>query len=140
MSTKTRSDLITEVLDRLGVLASGQTPSSEDVAKVDGKIDAALATLSETEIYTVDDSGEEGPSGGEFTLSAFLPLANIVANACAAAFGLLDDQNIEARAKQAERTLLTLARPDRARKTLRTDAQLMGRRMWPGRGSYTNGT
>ena len=138
-STKTRSDLISEVLDQLGVLAAGQTPAAEDVAKVDGKLDAVLAELSALDIVTIDDAGAVGPSGGEIASEAFLSLATAIAYRCAAAFGLANDPALYVLSQRAEKMLRTIVRPGRATRTLRTDAQLRGRRVAAGRGSYSRG-
>lgn len=52
---KTRTDLINEALDLLGVTGTGQTPSVEDRAVIDGKIEPKLAELSRREIVYVPD-------------------------------------------------------------------------------------
>lgn len=137
---KTRSDLISEVLDQLGVYAIGQTPSAEDVEKVDNRLDNALEEISGLDIYTVDDAGSIGPTGGEIPASAINALGAVIAQRCAASFGLGSDPSIFVLSQRAEKTLKSLARPARARRTLRTDAALRGVRSWPGRGSYSNGT
>lgn len=137
--TKTRSELIVEVLDQLGVTAVGQTPSAEDVEKIDGRLDNALAEISELDIYTVDDPGEVGPSGGSIPASALYSLGSVIAQRCAASFGMGADPAIFTLSERGESTLRTLARPARVRRALRTDAALRGR-AWPRGGSFTNGT
>jgi hypothetical protein len=137
--TRTRSDLITEVLDQLGVTSIGQTLSAEDVEKIDSRLDNALAEISELEIYTVDDPGSTGPTGGEIPASAINALGAVIAQRCAASFGMGSDPSIFVLSQRAEKTLRSLARPARARRTLRTDSALRGR-MWPRGGSFTNGT
>jgi hypothetical protein len=52
---KTRTDLINEALDLLGVVGSGQTPAAEDRAVIDGKIAPKLAELARREIVYVPD-------------------------------------------------------------------------------------
>lgn len=52
---KTRTDLINEALDLLGVVGAGQTPSAEDRAVIDGKIAPKLAELARREIVYVAD-------------------------------------------------------------------------------------
>lgn len=137
---KTRSELITEVLDQLGVLAAGQTPATEDVSKVDGKLNSVLDEISALDIITIDDPGSVGPTGGEIPSEAFLALGTVIANRCAPSFGLAGDPALDALSKRAEKTLRTIVRPQRARRTLRTDAALRGARSFPGRGSFSNGT
>lgn len=52
---KTRSDLINEALDLLGVVGVGQTPSAEDRAVIDGKIEPKIAELARREVVYVPD-------------------------------------------------------------------------------------
>jgi hypothetical protein len=52
---KTRTDLINEALDLLGVVGIGQTPSAEDRAVIDGKIEPKLAELARREIVYIAD-------------------------------------------------------------------------------------
>ena len=138
--TRTRSDLITEVLDQLGVYALGQTPGAEDVEKIDNRLNNVLEELSGLDIYTVDDPGKVGPSGGEYPAAALNALGSAVAQRCAASFGMGADPSLYVLSQRGEHTLRTLARPARARRTLRTDAALRGVRAWPGRGSFSSGT
>lgn len=56
MATATRSQLILATLDKLGVIASGQTPSTEDTNKVDGYLDAILRELAAMEFVAVPDT------------------------------------------------------------------------------------
>jgi hypothetical protein len=53
---KTRTDLINEALDLLGVVGAGQTPAAEDRAVIDGKIEPKLAELARREIVYVPDA------------------------------------------------------------------------------------
>ena len=80
-TTKTRNELVTQALSNLGVLAAGQTPSTEDFESVDGHVDQTIEALEADEIITVDD------------LSAipsewFQPLSVILADDAAMEFGL----------------------------------------------------
>lgn len=53
---KTRTDLINEALDLLGVVGTGQVPSAEDRAVIDNKIEPKLAELARREIVYVPDT------------------------------------------------------------------------------------
>jgi hypothetical protein len=76
----TASDLVTEALANLGVLAAGQTISPEDFNYVNDRLDAIFRKLGALEIVYVAD-----PSmiPGEW----FLDLAAIVAGECSMKFG-----------------------------------------------------
>lgn len=78
---KTRSDLVTEALDLLGVLPTGQPPEVEDAAKVDGKVDTTLASIAALEIATVGDADSIPDEW-------FDDVAAILAGACTTKFGL----------------------------------------------------
>jgi hypothetical protein len=81
MATKSRNDLVYQALANLGVLAAGQTPSSEDYDTVDGYVDPALASLDARDIITVDDDNA-------IPAEWFFALSVVVANYAAMAFGL----------------------------------------------------
>lgn len=122
---KTRAELIYQVLDNLGVLVIGQAPSDEMVSRVDGLLDAVLASLAAREIVYVADAGQPSPpSGGQIDMSIFLPLADMVALRCAPQFNLGMDPDIIATAQRAEEELRVIGRPARTRRYLRTDLQL----------------
>lgn len=80
----TATDLVTEALANLGVLAAGQTIAPEDFNYVNDRLDAIFRKLGALEIVYVAD-----PSNipGEF----FLDLAAIVAGECATKFGASAD-------------------------------------------------
>ena len=128
--SKTRAELINQVLDRLNILVWGQTPSDEDVQKVDRLVDGAIAKLAALNIYYVQDPGTLGPSDGAIEDEAFLPLADYIAQ-----FHLIADARIQALAIIAESDLRTLAAPARTLRTLRVDAALVT----PRRGTYRGG-
>lgn len=138
--SRTRNDLIVEVLDQLGVTANGQNPDQDNLAKVDDRLDNMLEEISALNIYTVIDSGSEGPSGGDIDAAALRALAAMIANMCAPNFGLGGDAALDVLARRAEQTLRTLGRPSRARGLLKPDEALRGRRTWPGHGNYSSGT
>lgn len=131
MTTKTRRELVDQALANLGILAIGQSVSSEDVSKLDGLVDAVCEKLAGLGIYYVQDQGEPGPSGGEIDAAAFLPLADYLANAAAAAFNLAADTKLAALAQIAEQDLRTLGRPVQPRRTLQVDRALPSGRRHP---------
>jgi len=126
--SKSRAELIDQAIINLGVLQPDQTTTPENIAKMDTVVDPAIAELAELEIYYVSDAGDVGPSGGEIEDSAFLSLANYIANAACAAFNLPADAKMQVLATQAEAKLRTLSAPTRARKTLQVDAALLNGR------------
>jgi hypothetical protein len=130
--SKTRAEFINQCLTNLGVIADGQSIDADLVSKMDGIIDPAFATLAKLEIYYVQDPGLPGPTDGEIEDSAFLPLADWVANKACSAFNLPADQKMQALGMLAEGTLITLSAPSRTFKRLRIDPALSGRRGWYG--------
>lgn len=85
---RTRSDLITEALGELGVLSTVEPPAVEDIAFVDGKLDATCRKLEGLEIVFVADRGQPGPIGGNIPAQWFSDLAVILADECKGKFGL----------------------------------------------------
>jgi hypothetical protein len=77
---KTREELITRALQKLKVLAAGQTPSAEDAQVVDNEIIPVLSDLAERDIYLLGDPDQ-------IEDSAFVHLADILANSVAGDFG-----------------------------------------------------
>ncbi len=130
--SKTRAELIDQVLIRLQILAFGQSSSAEDVQKVDGLINPAIAQLQALGIFYVSDAGEAGPptNGGSIEDEIFLPLADYIAS-----FHLLADARMQALALVAVETLRTIAAPPRTLNRLRIDPALQGRRI----GTYQGG-
>jgi hypothetical protein len=130
MTTKTRRELVNQALANLGILAVGQSVSDEDVSKMDVLVDPVCEKLSGLGIYYVQDQGTIGPSGGEVESTAFLPIADYLANAAAAAFNLPADAKLAALAQLAEQDLRTISRPPQIRQTLRIDGAIPnGRRV-----------
>ena len=84
MATKTRTDLIVRVLDKLQVTQTGQNPSPEDMAQVDGNLDTVLATLAGDEVVYV-------PNVDQIDEAFFEPLAVCVADKLALDFGTAID-------------------------------------------------
>lgn len=132
--SKTRAQLINQCLTNLGVIAEGQSITADLVSKMDTIIDPAISTLAHLRIYYVQDAGAIGPTGGEIEDSAYLPLADWIANRASSAFNLPADQKMQAVAMLAEATLITLAAPPRIFNRLRIDPALQSRRGWYGGG------
>lgn len=128
--SKTRAELINQVLDRLQILVYGQAPSDQDVQKVDRLVDGAIAKLAALDIYYVQDPGSLGPTDGAIEDEAFLPLADYIAQ-----FHLLADARIQALSAIAENDLRTISAPGRTLRTLRVDPALVPVR----RGFYRGG-
>ncbi|MBR2118501.1 MAG: hypothetical protein IJ935_07485 [Afipia sp.] len=128
--SKTRRELIDEVLDRLGILVPGQAASSANVNKVDGIIDPTIAKLNGLEIFYISDAGSVGPSDGDIDDAVFLPLADYIANEAAPKFNLPADTKLKTLAIEAEATMRTLARPPSSRKFLRIDSGIPTARRW----------
>lgn len=129
--SKSRAELINQILDRLQILVYGQAPSAQDVQKVDLIIDGAVAQLSALDIFTVQDPGSLGPVDGAIEDEAFLPLADYIAS-----FHLLADARIQALATIAESNLRILAAPARTLKFLKIDPALRNRRFGIYRGGF----
>lgn len=126
--SKTRAELIDQILDRLQILVYGQASSDEDVQKVDRIVDGAVAQLSALDIYYVQDAGSLGPTEGAIEDETFLALADYIAS-----FHLLADARIQALASIAEANLRILAAPARTLRVLRVDPALLPRRYgWGG--------
>lgn len=124
--SKTRSDLINQALVNLGIMVPGQSVDPESVQKMDAIVDPTVSELSGLSIYTVLDPGALGPDGGEIDDSAFLSLADYLANRACSGFNLAADAKMQALAMIAEDKLRTLAAPTRAFRRLRIDPALQG--------------
>lgn len=84
MGYRTQADLLQEVLENLGVLAVGQTPELEDLARVKEKLPSIISLLGATEIVYIPDI-ENIPD------EYFIPLAACVAYNCKQKFGIVGD-------------------------------------------------
>ena len=125
---KTREDLIARVLKNLGVLAAGQAPSDEDRAEIDDLIEPVCAKLL--------DDGVAKLTGDEIEDAAYLPLADIVAEAALVPFGISGGtwgQMLMAKAEQARADLKLAYRVYDARPPMRADRS-WGRRAASGWG------
>lgn len=84
--SRTRADLVTEALDVLNIVPTGQTPELEDYEKVDNKVDGMLARLAGLEVVYVGDANQIPDEW-------FDDLAAILAESCMNKFGVTaDDQ------------------------------------------------
>lgn len=77
---KTRQQLIEKAAEDLGALEAGQSLAAEDAAKIENFVDPLVQDLAVRGIAMIDDT-EQIP------LQFFLPLALLVKNAAANAFG-----------------------------------------------------
>jgi hypothetical protein len=85
---RTRSDLITASLGKLGVITSTMPPEVEDVAYVDSELDSIMRKLEALEIVFVPDRGQPGPSGGNIPGQWFDDLSSIIADLVKSKFGV----------------------------------------------------
>lgn len=77
---KTRQQLVIRALQKLKVLAAGQTPSAEDAKLVDDEIVPVLSDLNTRSVYPFGDPDQ-------IEDEAFVHLADVLANSVAADFG-----------------------------------------------------
>lgn len=101
----TRQDLITTVLENLGVLAAGQSASVEDREVVNRRVDPKLAELARREVFA-------GLSADALDPAVFLFVADVVAYACRTPFGITGAKadELKAKADQGEAELRGMAR------------------------------
>jgi hypothetical protein len=83
---KTRSDLIVATLKKLNAIAAGQNPAPEDVQEIEDIIDGILDELESIEVIVLADRQQ-------FEDQVIDPLAVILANAAAPAFGQASDDS-----------------------------------------------
>ncbi len=102
--TKTREDLVTRALSKLGAIGAGQTPSAEDAAVVDGVVEPVMDDLASRGIYSWGDPDELDDD-------AFEHLAQVLSVAVARDFGLPSDEMArlaaESRLRQLNPTVLS---------------------------------
>lgn len=84
---KTREELVTRTLQKLKVLAAGQTPSAEDAQVVDNEIIPVLSDLATRDIYHFGDPDQ-------IEDEAFVHLADVLAQSVAADFGRDQDESM----------------------------------------------
>lgn len=96
--TKSREELITRVLEELGVLAAGQAPSAEDSQTIDNEIDPVLEDLASRGVYTYGDADS-------IEEDAFVHLAVLIANSKAKPFGMAPSEDTRLLAERRLRDL-----------------------------------
>lgn len=106
---RTRSDLVLEILDKLGVIAAGQTPGVEDTTRVDELIPAALETLAADEVVYVADPNS-------INAAYFEPLSYVIAYMAREKFGVVGEEAINLKNKNDENVAI-LKRITRGRPT-----------------------
>jgi len=97
--TRSRSDLITGALAKLGVAISNQPPDLEDVQYVDSEIESICRKLEAIELVFVPDRGSPGPQGGNIPGAWYDDLTSIVAELVAPKFGMSPDDMAKLTAK-----------------------------------------
>lgn len=107
---KSREQLITRTLQKLKVLAAGQTPSAEDAAVVRDEVVPVLSDLSKRRVYTVGDPDEIDDE-------AFVHLADILAVSLAADFGVEQDESKRLLAESRLRMLMAETLSGQAQQT-----------------------
>lgn len=137
---KNRVEAIDQVLDNLGVLVEGQSPTAEMRAKVDRLVDAHVASLRAEDIVYIADTGTTPPiTGGSFDLEIFLAFCDTLAWRAAPAFNLAGDASLKVMSDQGKDELRVVTRPARTRRMLRVDPQTRSpRRVY--NGNFTRGT
>lgn len=89
---RTQTDLITQALKNLGVLAAGNAADPEDFNYVLENVDPMIRMLASLDICYIGDSNN---ISGEL----FLPLAAVLADLCASKFGAPPDDQAALNAK-----------------------------------------
>lgn len=106
--SKSRSELVNEISDVLGVNTPNQALSADDYNRIDGIINPSLALLASEDVIVIDDSQE-------FDEAVFLPLSVYIAAQAAPKYGTSID------ASAARMTLRRVARPGFSNRLLTTD-------------------
>jgi hypothetical protein len=132
MTTYTRTMLANEALELLQMGGGlGGAPDAEDTQKMDRKIDAVLAELSERGIVDIPDVGDIPPA-------YFSPLAEILANEAAPNFS--KQKNPAVRESAEERLKIMTNNTPATNKTLGVDRSLpTGRRTGLSLARWTTG-
>lgn len=94
-STRTRTDLIKKVLEKLGVAASGQEPEIEDTARVDANLDSVVAEFPALEVVDI-------PDVNAIPDEYFLSIASVIAYELRDEFGIIGDALTDLTAKNAQ--------------------------------------
>lgn len=120
--SQTKADLVREVLGELFSLASGQTPSAEDTAFVEQRIDPTLAALAARNVIYIADSDDIDDA-------KFDALVAYLTEICGPKFGRPRDAAAKAAAESELRTLQRIGKG--TGQNLKTDPMLRtGARRW----------
>jgi hypothetical protein len=127
--SKTRAEVIEQTLRNLSVIAEGQVTSDSDVQKVDLIIDGVCAEMATLQIYYVADTGQAGPSGGDYPDEAYLSIADYLAWRALSTFPMGQDgtMKLTAAGTAAEVRLRALAGAPRGRREAKFDPALSSR-------------
>jgi hypothetical protein len=98
---KNQAELVYQTLRNLGALPMGQDPNDEEFNQVNGLVDSVVDMLRKLDVYYL-------PDVDVIPEEAFLPLAHVMAGACAANFGQQADDRILALAQQGQNLLQTM--------------------------------
>jgi hypothetical protein len=90
--TKSREELVNRALAKLKVVAAGQQASAEDYQVANDMVETTLAELSARSIYAYGDPDK-------IEDECFEHLATILAQDCAADFGVAEDAGLRLRAE-----------------------------------------
>lgn len=118
-TTKTRAALVGMAADELGLTSDGATLEAETSNKIDGRLDGLLGELAAREVVYI-------PNDDEIPIEVSGPLAELLANECAGAFG-------QPRKTEAERMMIedrlkvVVQRVPPSRPYLEVDRALQGR-------------
>jgi hypothetical protein len=127
--SKTRAEVIEQALRNLMVIAEGQAVSDSDVQKLDLIVDGVCAEMAALKIFYVADTGQIGPTGGDFDDAAYLSIADYLAWRGLSTFPMGEDgqARITGAATQAEAILRALSGAPRGRRELKFDTALRAR-------------
>jgi hypothetical protein len=127
--SKLRADIIEQTLRNLVVLAEGQPVSPTDVQKVDVILDGVCAEMASLGIFYVADTGQIGPTGGDFDDAAYLSIADYLAWRSLSTFPMGQDgqATIISNASEAEKRLRALSGAPRGRREMKLDPALAPR-------------
>lgn len=95
MTTKTKSDLVSEVLEQLNQLAVGQDPSPEDTTYVEGQIDNIVANMRADGTFYLGDTGS-------VPQEVLNPLGAVIAWGCRNKFGVGGEELVNLKAAHDE--------------------------------------
>lgn len=120
--TKTRAELVIDVLEQINEAGVGQPVAAEDSTKITDSLDAIFANLLARNVILQ-------PIDADIADEQFDPLVSVVVGQHARAFGLGANIQIKEEAASGEKQLRTIARINRGtRRALKVDDALRPRR------------